>query len=95
MRQNMMGPELVVPMNPVGGRGPRLSEAGKVVLPGALFPETAEEALHDSVLLRSVRSDELLGETVVFAGDPEALALEDESLLRSPFTRGRGVTCRW
>jgi hypothetical protein len=68
-------------MNPVGYCGPRLSEAGKVVLPGALFLEAAEEALHDSVLLRSVRSDELLNETVVFAGGPEALALEDESIV--------------
>jgi|SRR5215472_84536 len=70
-----MGPELVVPMNPVGHCGPRLSEARKVVLPGALILEAAEKALNDSVLLRSVGSDELLRETVVFAGRPEALTL--------------------
>jgi len=70
-----MGPELVVPMNPVGHCGPRLSEARKVVLPGALFLEAAEKALNDSVLLRSVGSDELLRETLVFAGRPEALTL--------------------
>src|SRR6516164_6058348 len=81
IRESLMRPELVVPVNPVGHCGPRLGEACEVVLPGALFLEAPEEALNDSVLLGSVRSDELLGETVVFARGAKALALENESIV--------------
>jgi hypothetical protein len=44
----------VVPVDPLSNQAPSFSEVGKVVLPDALFLETAKETLDETILLGRV-----------------------------------------
>jgi len=76
-----MGTTLVVPADPLADRYPCLDEAGEVVLPDALLPEAADEALDHAVQLRREGGDELLGEAVVADGGAEATRREDHPVV--------------
>jgi hypothetical protein len=53
------------------------------MLPDAFFLQAPEEAFDYPVLLRCVRGDEPLPETIVLAGRSKPAALEDEAVVAS------------
>src|SRR5215472_3261087 len=86
--QRLVRARLVVPVDPRPQLPPGLLVTDEVVLPDALFLETAEEALDDPVLLRCVGGDEFLGQSVVATGRPEPPTLIDESVVGADHRRG-------
>lgn len=74
---------LVVPLNPLADRRLGFSKAVKAMLPHAFLFETTKESFDDPVLLRSVRSDELLRQPVILTSRPEPAALKDQSVVAS------------
>jgi len=76
-----MRPPGVVPVNPLRQFIASLGEAAEVVLPGALLFQAPEEALDKAILLRRVRRNEFLPQTVVTAGGTVAPALEDKAVV--------------
>lgn len=62
-----MGELAIVGPGSPRGRGVRLGKAREIVLPDALFRETAKEALDDGVWLRGIGRDELLAQPISLA----------------------------
>ena len=72
---------LVVPLDPLVDDPPGLQIRFEVVLPDALLLQAPEEALDESVLLWSVRSDVLLAEPIVPARRSIRPALKHEAVV--------------
>ena len=72
-----MWPLLVVPSDPTAYLLAGLGESLEVVLPDAFFLQAAEEPLDHPVLLRRVRGNVLLFQTIESARFSEPPALED------------------
>jgi len=81
--ESLVRPFRVVPIDPPPNHAPSFPEAREVVLPGALLLQAAKESLDETVLLRRVRRDELLFQSVVSAGATKPAALEDEAIVRA------------
>jgi len=77
-----MWPLLVVPSDPTAYLLAGLGESLEVVLPDAFFLQAAEEPLDHPVLLRRVRGNVLLFQTIESARFSEPPALEDEAVVR-------------
>jgi len=83
IRQRLMRPLLVVPLQPVPNDSSGLLEGLKHVLPNTLFFETAKEPFDHPVLLRRVGRDEFLLEAIVSTGLSKSTALEDQPIVAS------------
>jgi hypothetical protein len=77
----------VVPLDPLGNGSASLGEAAKVMQPDALLFKTTKEALDEAILLRRVRCNEFLAQTVIAASGAKAPALEDESVVAANYRR--------
>src|SRR5215831_2277468 len=86
--QRLVRARLVVPADPLPQFPPGVVKTDEVMLPDAFLLEAAEEALDDSVLLRRVWGNELLGQSVVVTGRPEPPALIDQPVIGPDDWRG-------
>jgi hypothetical protein len=85
-----MRPLGVIPFNPLSNGGAGFGEADEVMLPDTLFLETAKEAFDEAVLLRRIRRDEFLVQTVIAAGGTKMPALKNQSIIRAHDRVGPG-----
>ncbi len=76
-----MGSPMVRPLQLVPDDPPRLLKRLEYLLSDTLFVETPKEPLTDPVLFWDRGGDELLLQTVVATGSPEAPTLKDESIV--------------
>ncbi len=89
--ERLMRPLLVVPLHPVPNDPPRLLERRKHVLPDAIFFEYAKEPFDDPVLLRPIRRDEFLLQSIASTGPPEPAALKDQPVVTGQDRRPHGA----
>jgi hypothetical protein len=83
-----VGSLLVVEADPCCDGALGFFEVVKVMEPGTLLFQAAEEALDQAVLLRGVRGDELLCQAVIAAGATEPAALKDEAVIAPEYRGG-------
>src|SRR5271163_103436 len=84
----------IIPMDPLSNGVARFGEGAEVVLPDAFFLETAKEAFDDAVLLRCIRCDERLSQTVIATGGTKASRLEDKTVVAAYHRRRTSGTQR-
>jgi hypothetical protein len=63
------------------------AEAGEVMLPDALFFETAKKAFDEAVLLGCIRRNEFLAQTIIAAGGAKTPALKNQSIVAAHHRR--------
>lgn len=63
--ERLMRPPVVLPLDPVANRPSRLIKRLEGVLPGTLFFQAPKAPFDQPILLRRVRRDELLRQTIV------------------------------
>ena len=88
-----MGSPMVRPLQLVPDDPPRLLKRLEHLLPATLFVETPKEPLTDPVLFWDKGGDELLLQTVVATGSPEAPTLKDESMVAVYDRRAHRCRC--
>ena len=76
-----MRPFGVIPFNPLSNGDAGFGKAGEVMLPDTFFLETAKEAFDEAVLLRRIRRDEFLVQTVIAAGGTKTPALKNQAIV--------------
>lgn len=86
-----MRPSVVVPLDPVANCPTRLLNCLERVLPDTLFFQTPKGPFDHPGLLRCIRRNELLLQTVVPTGLPKPAALANQSIVTA---EDRGPTGR-
>jgi hypothetical protein len=79
--QRLMRALLIVPAHPCMNSLPGFLEAAKSRLPDALLFETPKEPFNEPILLRRVRGNKLLRQTIISTGLAKAAALKNQPVV--------------
>ena len=90
--QSLMGTLFVIPPQPSSNALSRVLKTRKVGLPNTFFLETAKEPFNKATLLRRIRRDKFLLESVISTSSSEPSTLKDQPIVTAKHGSGSSRT---